>query len=349
MNSHYLIRSLLAFGVLLPIAASAQNEIVYQVAPNAPEFSIPLTPNLQGKEFVILTESTSKSSETVSVTLGGVAGANGRVSSMSIPAEYAISNLNLSAGWEPVMLGYPSGKVDKTNILVGESTTPPNGNGGCPSWLTPEVLQSFLDIYHQVPQYANYTEADLCVLFGGSGGSTEPPDPLGDLTPASGPVFRDSCSSANKTVVQFRISLAGQPASIFNSNKSLRVSLKMAAKKVSNSGTMKQAEGRDGSSAWIYLAPAIRFSYDQKYGAPGSDTLFVRKYKNGVLASEKKFLTRPLFGSVVYDISPVQKVLKGGKLTMITVNGSDVYSRCLNPAVKKRWFFGKYKKLHGIH
>ncbi|MBN8548976.1 MAG: hypothetical protein J0M12_06650 [Deltaproteobacteria bacterium] len=346
-TNKFLLLTLLA--ALLPAYVVAQ-DIVYVVAPNTPEFTIPLTPEYQGKDIVLLTESASKSSQTVSVTLGGVAGANGRVTTTSIPALASATALNLKSGWTQVLLGYPNGNVDKTNILVGESTTPSSGgNGGCPSWMDQNIINMFLEIYRALPQYGpGFTQAQLCALFGGSGGSTEPPDPLGDLTPASGVILRDSCSSDFKSVVQFRISLAGQPATVFNSNKSLRVSLKLAAKKVSNSGTLKQAEGRDGPSAWIYLAPAIRYGYDQSYGAPGSDTLIVRKYKNGVVTKEKKFKTRPLYGSVVYDISPIQSMLKGGQLTMITQNGADVYSRCLKPASKKRWFFGKYKKLHGI-
>lgn len=349
MNSKRLALFLTLAGWILPAAAAAQNEVLYHVAKDTPEFSIPLTSDLQGKEFVIMTESTSKSSETVSVTLGGVAGANGRVFAISVPAATAMSSLGGTAGWELIKLGYPNGPVDKTNVLVGESTDPPSAGNGCPAWMDQNTIDMFLAIYQGLPQYGpGFTVGQMCALFGG-GGSSGPPDPLGDLTPASGVILRDSCSSANKSVVQFRISLAGQPASIFSTNKSLRVSLKMAPKKVVNAGTLKHAEGRDGPSAWIYLAPAIKVTFDQRYGAPGSDTLIVRKYKNGKVSKEKKFKTRPLFGSVTYDISPVQSMLKGGKLTMITQNGSDVYSRCLNPAKKKRWFWGKYKKLHGIN
>ena len=244
-----------------------------------------------------------------------------------------------------MLLGYPGGEVNKSNIIVGESTTP-SGSGGC-AGMSQSVIDAFLAIYRGV-YGPGLTEAQMCALIGGGGGGQSgPPDPLGDLTPASGVVLRDSCSSDYKSVVQFRISLAGQPPTIFTTGKSLRVSLNMGPKKVKKAGTLKRAEGRDGHNAWIYLAPAIKYSYDQSYGAPGSDTLIVRKYKNGVVVKEKKFKTRPLFGSVVYDISPVQSMLKGGKLTMITQNGSDVYSRCM-PAKAVRWFYGNYQKLHGI-
>jgi hypothetical protein len=342
-NGFRIIPALAAAILALSTTASAQNYRILSTAADGQEIYIPLSSEDMGRDIVILAESTTPSAQTVTVTLGGPAGTNGQVLSALPLTSTNIFGLDLNAGWNVVQLGYPNGPVNRNNIIVGESTT---GGGGteCPSWISPVMLQTL----HQV--YPGLTDAQICAMMSQnpSGGTPEPTPGPGELTPARGFVLQDACSSVTKTAVQFRISLAGQPLSVFTSGQAVRASIKIEKTKVLNSGTMKRAEGRDGPSAWIYLAPAIKYTFDQRYGAPGSDNLIVQKYRNGVAIKTKKFKTRPLFGTVMYDISPVQSMLSGsGKLTFTTVNGAQAYSRCV-PAKKQRWFFGKYKKLHGI-
>lgn len=341
------------FGLLCSSTAMAQNVRMITLAPDGQEISIPLSAQDQGRDIVLVAETTNLSAQRVSVTLGGPPGIGGRVLSQMVGKGVTAQALPLDTGWTPINLRYP-GAAFRSGILVGESTTSGGGGGGCPPWMSPQIIASFLAIYRALPEYGpNFTEAQLCALIGsdptGSGGQGGTSGDPSELTPASGAILRDACSSDYKLAVQFRISLAGQPSSTFNGSQSIRASLKLAKSKVVNSGTMKAAQGRDGAGAWIYLAPAIKVVLNEQYGAPGSDKLTVQRYRNGKPNMTKVFKTRPLWGSVIYDISPVQSVLKGsGKLTFTTQNEDEVYSRCV-PAKKQRWFFGDYKKRHGIH
>lgn len=345
---------LCAFSLFAADVATAQSVRQISVAPDGAAMALPLTAEDMGRDIVLLAETTEKSAQKITITLGGPPGVSGRVSTQLVPADTVIESLDLASGWTPISVRYPGGDL-KPYILVGESTTGSSGTSGCPSWMTQEVIQGFVQLYRTLPQYGpGITEAQVCALlsgglnFGSNQNNGEEETSTG-LTPASGVALRDACSAKYKLVVQYRINTAGQPASSFNGTQSLQASLKVKKTKVINAGTLKAAEGRDGHGSYIYLAPAIRYTWNQNYGAPGSDKLLVQKYrKDGSVQWTKTFKTRPLFGKVVYDISNVTSVLKGkGKLTFTTQNGSDAYSRCV-PAVKKRWFFGKYQKLHGI-
>lgn len=339
--AHY--GALAAFTFAFAFNAHAQNARVIHVVPDGQEVSITLTPEDNGRDIILLAESTKKTAQTVTVTLGGVPGIIGQVYSTALPANTAMAQTDPYTGWSRVDIRYPQSDF-RPQIQVGESTTSSgtSGSGSCFAELNPISLQLLLLLY------PGKSEAEICAILYGGGEQPPPEEQTGDLTPARGAILRDACSSAYKMGAQFRIITAGQPAETFDGTKVIRASLKLNPAKILDSARLKAAEGRERGD-WLYLSPSINPVYQDKYNVPGSDRLIIQRYSaKGVLKSSKSEPTRPLFGSVIYSLSRVGKHLRGGKLTFTSKNGERVHSRCINPATRKSRCWGKYSKLHGI-
>jgi hypothetical protein len=161
--------------------------------------------------------------------------------------------------------------------------------------------------------------------------------PDGATPLARGVVMRDACSKAYKYIVQFRINPTGLPWYEYTGLQNITATLNVAPAKPISAGfkfgewRLKESEGRD-NGAWIFLTAALGLAMDEKYGAPGTDTLYLQYWKNGEVQKKKEYKgkTRILYGSKLLMINkdPTRKHLNGKKKTFTFVNGDSAYSFC---------------------
>ncbi len=337
----------LALGLRTFISVSpvqAQTTQRVDVAGDGTAFSVALNSSELGKEYALLTELKAKSAATATITLKGPAGIVGKVFVKVVPASTDINTLDLNPlYWTPIPVRYVNGDF-KAEIITGEDPYLGEGQAlNCPPYLSASEINYMLEQLRLV-YGPNFSRIQLCQLLtaqlGGFNSSVVFNDeggPEGDALTARGVIQRDACSSAYKYIVQYRINPTGLPWYQYTGLNNITASLKVAPATPVSGGVkpgawrLKDSEGRNKGSK-ILITPALGATYDQKFGAPGTDKLFIQYWKNGVVPPKKehKGKTRILFGSKLFMINkdPVGKHLNGKKKTITLVNGERAFSFC---------------------
>lgn len=338
--------SLLALTVLVITSvspAAAQTTQRVDVAGDGSAFSVALNSSELGKEYALLTEVKTLSAATASISLNGPSGVVGKIFVKAIPANQSIDTLDLNPlYWTPVPVRYINGDF-RAQIITGED--PYLGEGQalkCPSYLGAEEINLMLNqlraVYGQT-----FTKQQLCLLLTAqlAGFNVTSLDdylaPDGETPLARGVVMRDACSKAYKYIVQFRINPTGLPWYEYTGLQNITATFSVVPAKPISAGLkagawrLKRSEGRD-NGAWILLTSALGLAMDEKYGAPGTDTLYLQYWKNGQVQKKKEYKgkTRILYGSKLLMINkdPTRKQLNGKKKTFTFVNGDSAYSFC---------------------
>ncbi|NDC36579.1 MAG: hypothetical protein EBZ48_00840 [Proteobacteria bacterium] len=331
-------------------SAYAQSYRVLKVTPNGQAFEIPLTAADRGRDILVLAESTRASAMAVRVGLGGVQGVTATVSSVVVGSSVSAESLNPDTAFSPVALRDSDGKPI-TRIGVAGSNA--GGSETCLSKHNTSEELSFIASLRQIPYYSGKSDEQICrSVFADSGGSD--PDTGAQFLKGSGIIFRSACSLNQKIVALVRISTADIESSAFDGTRSIHMTVALRAEdNKAKFLRFKIAAGYEKGASY-YLSPALNLMYVNRYGMPESDLLFMQRHdREGTLQSSVTGKTRPLFGSVQYnisrDVSAYLKKTKNSTVTFTTVSYTkgQVYSACIKPGSINRCTKA-YAKRHGI-
>jgi hypothetical protein len=352
---------------LCATTAQAQSYRVLNNSGNGEPFTVSLAPSDQGKDIIVISETSKASAQALTAKIAGLAGLSARLYGRVVDSQTSIDTFDINPYLTPLEIRDSKGSLI-TSIEIPPASPGDDGSGdgdtGAPDsrpclvrHAGPE-LESDLNIYRIAFPWVQSDE-DLCNIIyprdsdGVSGGGSNP-DPL--MASGTAFVFRSACTANQKVVAITRISTAGLLPTDFDGTKSFTLSVSLKSEdRAADFWRLKIAEGFE-KGATYFLSPTLNEvrSATRKYGVSGTDIVFIQEYnRSGDVLSTAMRKTRQLDGSVDYNISKKVGVFmrkKRGRTTTFTTVSyklGKAYSQCIPPGSMNRCT-AAYSRRHGI-